>query len=110
MITNEKVRTKVKKSVRWRNDGPLAKQYGSAVMSIFFNSDFKGENEHQDFLTGTLNPDSFKVLKRKLSELFREFDELSELDSKSDQEQSEVFWLYSGIRPWAPVEVIQFNK
>lgn len=110
VFPGEKVRAKIKKSVRWLHDGPLAKRYGPAVMRIFFNSDFKGAYEYQDFLTGALTADSFKVFKRKLSEIFRQFDELSELDSKSDQERSEVFWLYSGIRPWAPVEVIQFKE
>jgi hypothetical protein len=92
-------------------DGPLAAIYSPGILRVFFNSNFQGEQEHQDFLTGMLSPESFKVFKRKLSDVFREFDQLSELDSRNDQNQTEGFWLYAGIRPWAPIDVIrEINK
>lgn len=111
IFAGDKMRSKVRKSVRWRPDGPLAALYSPSILKVFFNSNFQGDFEHQDFLTGMLTPESFKVLKNKLSDVFREFDQLSELDSRAHENQTEGFWFYSGIRPWAPLDVIrELNK
>lgn len=110
VLPGETVRPKIRKTVRWRDDGPLAERYGPRIMRVFFSSKFKGASEHQDFLTGVLTPESFKVLKRKLVELFRQFDELSDLDSRGNNERTEGFWFYCGIRPWAPLDVIREKK
>jgi DNA-binding Xre family transcriptional regulator len=106
VLPGEQMRSKVRKSLRWRPDGPLAALYGPSILKVFFKSTFRGEFEHQDFLTGMLSPESFKVFKKKLSEIFREFEQLSELDSRADESRTEGFWFYSGIRPWAPADVI----
>ncbi len=110
VLPGERVRPRIRKSVRWRPGGPLASHYGPSIKQVFFNSEFKGSSEHQDFLTGMLTPDSFKVLKRKLIDLFRQFDDLSDLDSKTDEERTQGFWFYCGIRPWAPLDVVRLKN
>ena len=95
------------KSARGLPNGPLARRYGAAVRDEFFASDFSGAQEKQDFLTGALTIESFAILRRKLTALFLEFDQLSELDSHILDSKTEVFWFYSGIRPWAPVAAVQ---
>lgn len=106
VLPGEAVRVKVRKSVRWRADGALARRYSPSIQAEFFATHFKGEQEHQDFLTGALTPESYKILKRKIVEVFRQFDELSDLDAAAAEERTEGFWFYAGIRPWDPLAVV----
>ena len=107
VLPHEAFRLSYSKSTRWRADGPLVKRYGLAIRDEFFASAFQGELEHQYFLTGALSRESFLVLKRKLIDLFRQFDQLSRMDAKLADGESEIFWFYSGLRPWAPLAVIE---
>lgn len=105
-----KVVPRMSKSVRWRADGPLVKRFGLAIRDEFFHSTFERDDEHQDFLTGALSIESYNIIKRRMRELLREFESLSDLDNHGDDHQREVFWLYAGIRPWAPIEVVKRVK
>ena len=98
---------RVSKSLRWRADGPLSQKYSGAIQAEFFASRFDAADEHQDFLTGPLSKESFCIIKRKIDAIFREFDELSDLDAHAAEANRDVFWLYCGIRPWAPVNVMK---
>ena len=110
VLPNETFRLHYAKSTRWRADGPLVKRYGLAIREEFFATDFNGAQEHQDFLTGALSPESSLILKRKLTEVFRQFEQLSKSDARLPEDQTEIFWLYSGIRPWAPIAVIERGR
>lgn len=101
---------RVSKSVRWAPNGPLSNKYSGAIYAEFLASRFVGEEEYQDFQLGALTKESFHIIKRKMAELFKTFEMLSELDAKSDDEKSEGFWLYSGVRPWAPLKVMKRVK
>ncbi len=110
VLPHEVFRLSYFKSTRWRADGPLVKRYGLAIRDEFFASAFQGELEHQDFLTGALSRESFLVLKRKLIDIFRQFDQLSRSDARLIDGESEIFWIYSGLRPWAPLAVIERGR
>jgi transcriptional regulator with XRE-family HTH domain len=101
---------KASKSARWRADGPLVKRYGPAILEEFFATDFNAPQHHQDFLTGALTSESYVITKRRMDELFRQFDELSRLDARTERtsaEQTETYWIYCGMRPWAPLSVVE---
>lgn len=106
VLPNNHFRAKVDKSTRWIPDGALSRKYASAILEEFFSTRFQQKNETQDFLTGVLCESSFQIIKNKMTELFQLFDQLSTLDSKMNA-GSEVFWLYSGMRPWEPIKVIE---
>jgi len=107
VLPNNEIQLLASKSTRWSRNGPLVKRYGDGIRQEFFRTDFSGPNEHQDFLTGTLSEDSFRLIKRKLNELFRQFDELSEMDAMMGEDHTQVYWLHSGIRPWGAIQIIQ---
>lgn len=102
-----KIHCKVSRSTRWRPNGPLVKKYGQAIRDEFFASTFSSTDEFQDFLTGPLSKSSFEFFKKKLVNLFREFNEISSMELKDGAQDSKVFWFYSGLRPWAPIGVIR---
>lgn len=110
VLPHEKFRSKYPKSTRWRKDGPLAKKYAPTIQAEFFTTTFQGEQEFLDFLTGPLSRESYIVFKRKLIELFRQFDQLSQSDLHLPDENVEIFWLFTGIRPWAPIAVVEKAK
>jgi DNA-binding Xre family transcriptional regulator len=107
VLPDERYRLAYGKSTRWRADGALARRYGGAIRDEFFASAFRGASEHQDFLTGTLAKESYAVLQRRLVEVFRQFDQLSRADASLPEAETDVFWLYAGIRPWAPLAVVE---
>lgn len=106
VLPNNRFRLLTSKSVRWNPTGPLAIRYGKRIQEVFFASDFQKSNEHQDFLTGGLTPDSFAVVKKKIDDVFLTFEQLTELDANTKGDDTEVFWLYTGVRPWDPLAVI----
>lgn len=107
LLAGDKLRAKVRKSTRWNPKGPLAQRYTQSIFEEFFNTNFQNKFESQDFLTGVLSEASYSIIKNKLAEVFRLFDQLSELDGKLTNEHAKVFWIYYGIRPWSPVAVIE---
>lgn len=107
VLPNNRTRVSICKSTRWAVGGPLTLRFGLAVKEQFFETSFNASDEYQDFLTGVLTAESFKILKRKMAELFKQFDQLSDLDCTANDSETQVYWFYSGIRPWAPIEVIK---
>jgi DNA-binding Xre family transcriptional regulator len=110
VMPGDRIKPRVKKSIRWNINGPLAQKFGIHLKEEFFNSSFTAADEHQDFLTGSLALSSYKIIKRKQVELFKLFDELSDLDSKLKDDLLKGYWIYSGIRPWAPLNVIKKSE
>src|SRR5690606_12046066 len=104
---NNRVRLKVSTSPKWLPKGPLIIKYGHATRRQFMESRFEGELEMQDFHTGTLSEESFILFKRKLQNLFNEFDESAQLDKNLERAKVSTFWLYAGIRPWDPIGILK---
>jgi transcriptional regulator with XRE-family HTH domain len=105
VLPRNKIKLLIPKTIRWSPQGELTKRYAGAIQKEFFKSDFSGADQHQDFLTLPLSPNSAELFTRKINQIYTELASVSALDSGTHD--AEVYWVYSGIRRWEPLGVIE---
>jgi DNA-binding Xre family transcriptional regulator len=84
----------------WRKNGPIQNFFTENLQRDFLNSRFTGENEALLFLTAMLTNGSRSILKKRLEDLAREFNELNLKDQKLPLEQRQLTSLILAARPW----------
>jgi transcriptional regulator with XRE-family HTH domain len=95
-----RVRLRTARSIQWRRDGPVRRQYEKQVMAEFTAYGFEGEDALLRLETGELSAASCTVLLRRLHQLVGEFDELAELDLSTPAEERRGMGLLLALRPW----------
>jgi DNA-binding Xre family transcriptional regulator len=107
---NDAIRLTVPRSLRLRNDGPIRRVHGKAVVSNFLQADFATMGGQFLFEFRELSRASVAVLERKLARIAQEFHELAELDGYLPTEQRQTIGMALGIRPWVISLVTGLNK
>lgn len=90
-----------KRRIDWRPGGPVVKLYEAQAKSEFLKSEFDGPQDAFAAVTGELSPASVNLLRRKLQQLNREFDELVQADRYIRSEQRHSVGLLMAFRPWS---------
>lgn len=100
LYPNNQIKLRTRKSIIWRKDGPIRKQYEKQIKMEFLNSPFDNTDERLRFESGKLPHGVASVLLKKIDKLFKEFGELTEIDNALPQESSYNTGLLIAFRPW----------
>ncbi len=92
----------------WRKNGPIQKFFTKNLQRDFLNSRFAGEDELLLFPTAMLTNSSRNILKRRLEDLAKEFNELKLKDKGLPLEQRHLTSLILAVRPWRALIFEQF--
>ncbi|MCP3670104.1 MAG: helix-turn-helix transcriptional regulator [Gammaproteobacteria bacterium] len=84
----------------WRKNGPIQKFFSENLQRDFLNSRFTSEDELLLFPTAMLTTASRNILKQRLEDLAKEFNELKLKDKGLPLEQRQLTSLILAVRPW----------
>jgi len=100
LLPHDKVRLRIPKSVRLRQDGPISRAHGKSVVTTFISADFEQSGGLFRFEVRELSKASTALLARRLERLAAEFNEIAELDSYLPSGERETIGMALGIRPY----------
>ncbi len=100
LLPHDKVRLRIPKSVRLRQDGPISRAHGKSVVTTFISADFEQSGGLFRFEVRELSKASTALLVRRLERLAAEFNEIAELDSYLPSGERETIGMALGIRPY----------
>ena len=102
LLPKNRIRTKISPNFAWRKHGPIERYFSENVKSEFMQSHFDGPDEALLFQVGMLSSSSNAVLRRRLEQVAREFNELNREDVSTPFEQRNGCSLILAVREWEP--------
>ncbi|MEE4379507.1 MAG: helix-turn-helix transcriptional regulator [Candidatus Competibacteraceae bacterium] len=100
LLPSNQVRLRTSRNIAWQPGGPVRRLYERQVKQEFLQADFAGEDELLRFESGELSVASVGVLRQKMRELCRQFNELVELDMTLPAAEKRSVGLLTALRPW----------
>lgn len=100
LYPDNKVRLLTHKNIIWRKNGPMRALYEKRVTEEFLAAPFDQAEERLRFENGKLSEGSIAVMSAKIDRLFKEFNELSEIDKTLPQGKSRNTGMMIAFRPW----------
>ncbi|MDO9263399.1 MAG: helix-turn-helix transcriptional regulator [Desulfosalsimonadaceae bacterium] len=97
---NNRVRLLVTKNIFWRKNGPLWTLHFKTILADFMNHPFDLPNDRLLFSPGVLSEASLKTILKKIDSLFRQFNELAEMDAALPLKGRYSAGLFIEFRPW----------
>ncbi len=97
---DNRVRLLVTKNIFWRKNGPLWTLYFRNILEDFMNHSFDLPNDRLLFSPGVLSEASLKTILKKIDHLFRQFNELAEMDAALPLKGRYSAGLFIEFRPW----------
>ena len=93
-----RVRLKVAKNVFWQKDGPLWKLYYQKILNDFMDHGFESPEDRLLFSPGVLSSASMKIIIKQIDHLFKQYNELAEMDAALPLKGRRVAWnLFQGF-------------
>lgn len=100
LYPDNKVRLLTHRNIIWRKNGPMRALYEKRITEEFLAAPFDQNEERLRFENGKLSEGSIAILIGKIDRLFKEFNELSEIDKTLPQGKSRNTGLMIACRPW----------
>lgn len=100
LLPNNRIKLLVAPNFRWLPNGPIQRFFLEHVLSEFFNSRFKGEEEKLVVLNGVLSKASNAELQKKMQRLAREFNELMQTDAALPMSEKFGTTMVMAMRHW----------
>ncbi|MFZ2630313.1 MAG: helix-turn-helix transcriptional regulator [Desulfosalsimonadaceae bacterium] len=97
---NNRVRLLVTKNIFWRKNGPLWTLHFKTILANFMNHPFNLPNDRLLFSPGVLSEASLKTILKKIDGLFRQFNDLAEMDAALPLKGRYSAGLFIEFRPW----------
>ena len=110
LYPDNKVRLLTQKNINWRKNGPMRAIYEKKITEEFLSSSFDLTDERMGFENGKLSDGSIIVMRSKIDRLFKEFNELSEIDKTLPQGKSRNTGLMIAFRPWVFSMVKKYKR
>lgn len=107
LMPGDRVRLKLPRDARLRDDGPIRRKHGKRVVEDFLAPQFDHAGGSFAFEFRELSRASFEILKRKLERLAAEIHELADVDARLPPGQRETIGVALGIRPWSMESAIE---
>ncbi len=107
LLPNNRFYLRISPHFGWRKNGPIQTFFSKNLQRDFLESRFTGEDEALLFPTSMLTRGSRSILRKRLEDLAREFNELNLKDQKLPLEQRQLTSLILALRPW---KVPMFEK
>ena len=100
LYPENKGRFLTQKNIIWRKNGPMRTTYEKQIKEEFLSTPFDLPEERLRFESGKLSDGSISVMLKKIDRLFKEYNELTEIDKALPQEKSRNTGLLIAFRPW----------
>lgn len=110
LLTENRVKFKVPRTVRWNERGPLALKYEREMQLDFISSDFAAATDFRKFLTFPMSERSKQLFARKLRELIAEMEAQSEIDVAFDKGIRTTSTVFIGLREWTPALLAKYRR
>lgn len=95
-----RVRLLIPTNVFWQNNGPLWQATHQMFIDDFMDSSFDLPNERLVFSPGQFSEASLKIIRKKIENLVKEYNQLAEMDSTLPIKGRHSTGLFIGFRPW----------
>ena len=95
-----RVRLLIPTNAFWQNNGPLWQATHKMFIDDFMDSSFNLPNERLEFIPGQFSEASLKIIRKKIENLVKEYNQLAEMDSSLPIEGRYSTGLFIGFRPW----------
>ena len=95
-----RVRLLIPTNVFWQNNGPLWQTTHQMFIDDFMDSSFDLPNERLVFSPGQFSEASLKIIRKKIENLVKEYNQLAEMDSTLPIKGRHSTGLFIGFRPW----------
>lgn len=102
LLPKNRIRLKISPNFAWRKHGPIEHYFSENVKNEFMQSRFDGPGETLSFQVGMLTPSSNAVVRRRLEQVAREFNELNREDLSAPFEERNGCSLILAVREWEP--------
>ena len=99
LLPHNKVKKLFNSQLRFRRDGPLAKNLRDKVKANFLESDFNKENEHLSVLSISLTATDFSELKSQFLKISRE--QSAHADNRTINHGAQEYGVVMAVRPWS---------
>lgn len=97
---NDRVRMRISKNIFWQTNGPLWQAYHQRFIDDFMDNAFGLPNERLVFSPGQFSEASLKIIRKKIDNLVKEYNQLAEMDSALPLEGRHSTGLFIGFRSW----------
>ena len=105
-----RVRLKVAKNVFWQKDGPLWKLYYQKILNDFMDHGFESPEDRLLFSPGVLSSASMKIIIKQIDHLFKQYNELAEMDAARPLKGRYGDRLFIAFRPWVFSMLAELRK
>ena len=95
-----RVRLLIPTNAFWQNNGPLWQATHQMFIDDFMDSSFNLPNERLEFIPGQFSEASLKIIRKKIENLVKEYNQLAEMDSSLPIKGRYSTGLFIGFRPW----------
>ena len=95
-----RVRLLIPTNAFWQNNGPLWQATHQMFIDDFMDSSFDLPNERLVFSPGQFSEASLKIIRKKIENLVKEYNQLAEMDSTLPIKGRHSTGLFIGFRPW----------
>jgi DNA-binding Xre family transcriptional regulator len=95
-----KYKVLISRTVRWSQDGPLARFIARDVIGNFLQGRFSEPESFRFYLRGSFSQDSIRQLQKRLEQLTREAEELNASDARLPLRERLHVGLLLAMRPW----------
>jgi len=110
LLPKNRIRLKISPNFAWRKHGPIERYFSENVKNEFMQSRFDGPDEALVFQVGMLSTSSNAVVRRRLEQVAREFNELNREDLSTPFEERNGCSLILAVREWEPSAFSQLRR
>lgn len=115
LLPNNRVKMKIRRNVRWNNNGPLSEKYEKTIKTEFLDSAFSGKMEKLRFLFGEMSEPSLRQFQNKLDKLIGEFIEATQWENQQlhktpPSHKAPSVWFLVALRPWKLSVMSRYRK
>ena len=107
---NNNVRFLISKNAFWQTNGPLWQKYRKIFIDDFMDSQFGHPNERFIFNPGQFSEASLKIIRKKIDNLIKEFNQLAEMDSALPLKSRRSTGLIIGFRSWVFTRIANLRR
>jgi len=100
LLPRNKIKLLVAANFKWRDNGPIQCFFLEKLQADFFNSQFKKQNEKLIVLNAMLSNPNQILFQRKMEQLAKELNELSNDDAGLSIDQRYGVTMVLAMRPW----------
>lgn len=107
---NNRVKLLVSANVYWQSDGEIRKQIHQDFVDDFLGEPFSHPRARLIFSPGQFSAASLKIIRKKVDNLIREYNQLADMDSALPIKGRHSTGMLIGFRPWVFTRIASLRR